>query len=183
MIVEVGTSDFRTEAGKVDGLFIEPVKYYFDRLPECRKLNVAVSDYVGTNTMYFLSDEQIKEYNLPDWVRGCNSFGSIHPTVSKLMCENGIKNCSTQDVDVFPLVTLLERENIQHIDLLKIDTEGHDCIILNHFIKNWKYDMVKKIQFENNVLSNPDEVYKLVGFLLEIGYKCRQVKFDMICEL
>ena len=43
MIVEIGTSDFRTKAGEVDGLFIEPVKSYFDRLPDCNKENIAIS--------------------------------------------------------------------------------------------------------------------------------------------
>ena len=39
-IVEIGTSDFRTEAGKTNGLFIEPIKEYFDRLPKCLKENI-----------------------------------------------------------------------------------------------------------------------------------------------
>ena len=57
MIIEIGTSDFRTQAGKVDGIFIEPVKYYFDRLPECRKENIAISNYEGEIDIYYLTHE------------------------------------------------------------------------------------------------------------------------------
>ena len=81
MIIEIGTSDFRTQAGKRDGLFIEPVKEHFDRLPICRKENVAISNKEGSIEIYFIPDRLIKQHNLPNWVRGCNSIGKIHPSI------------------------------------------------------------------------------------------------------
>ena len=68
MIIEIGTSDFRTSAGIRDGLFIEPVKYYFDRLPRCRKENVAISNQEGEIDVYYMTEEDIKENNLPYWI-------------------------------------------------------------------------------------------------------------------
>ena len=83
MIIEIGTSDFRTEAGKVEGLFIEPVKEYFDRLPNCNKENVAVSNIEGEIDIYYIPSETIYNKLLPNWLRGCNSVGKIHPTIVK----------------------------------------------------------------------------------------------------
>ena len=96
MIIEIGTSDFRTQAGQVDGVFIEPVKYYFDRLQQLAldRLsetggisaghnthfeNVAISDYEGEGFVYSASQwvlDQLPQYS---WMRGCNSFGKPHP--------------------------------------------------------------------------------------------------------
>lgn len=182
MIVEVGTSDFRTQAGKEDGLFIEPVKYYFDRLPGCNKVNVAISNYEGYNHVYFLSEKAIERYNLPKWVRGCNSIGDIHPTVDRLMTEKGIGSCCIEVVEVKRLHTVIAEAGITEYDHLKIDTEGHDCVILNDYLDNTTF-YPKKITFESNALSDKTEVAKLVDRLSAIGYSCKQVTFDIVCEL
>ena len=69
MIVEIGTSDFRTLAGEKDGLFIEPISEYFDRLPNCKKENVAVSDYEGEIDIYYIPSHVIQRENLPNWLQ------------------------------------------------------------------------------------------------------------------
>lgn len=182
MIVEVGTSDFRTEAGKQDGLFIEPVKYYFDRLPDCRKLNIAVSNEVGVTFCTYLTLEDIQQFELPDWVRGCNRLGGIHPTVEKLLIGKGISLdvIRRQEVQIDTLVNILEREKIFEIDFLKIDTEGHDCVILEYFFENWKHRMPDKIQFEANVLSDVTEVGWIIDLAQPHGYFATRVKTDII---
>jgi hypothetical protein len=87
MTIEIGTSDFRTQAGLVEGIFIEPVKYYFDRLPVCNKMNVAVSNTDGEINIYYIPAEVIEQHNLPKWLRGCNSVNEIHQTVKHLKLE------------------------------------------------------------------------------------------------
>ena len=178
MIVEVGTSDFRTLAGKVDGLFVEPVKEYYDRLPKCRKEQVAVSNYEGEIAIYYVPSKVIEEKNLPAWYRGCNSVGKIHPTVAA--AGHGAL-CVKDTVSVVRIKSLLEKHNITHIDLLKIDTEGHDAIILNDFLDTVKF-LPKVIQFENNSLSEKKEVTPLVVRLQKLGYNCSQVRTDMVCK-
>jgi len=184
MIVEIGTSDFRTQAGKEDGLFIEPVKYYFDRLPECNKVNVAISNYVGTDRMYYLDDKLINEYKLPAWVRGCNSLGKIHPTIEAMFIDKNIPliYVKYETIQIKQLHTVIAEAGITEYDHLKIDTEGHDCIILNDYLDNTTFHP-KRITFESNALSDKAEVAKLVGRLTAIGYTCKQVNFDMVCEL
>jgi len=178
-IVEIGTSDFRTEAGKKNGLFVEPIKEYYDKLSKCLKENVAVSNYEGEIDIYYIPSERIKEYGLPDWLRGCNSVNKPHKTV----VEGGwFEHTFIETVPVVRIKTLLQKHGITEIETLKIDTEGHDCVILNDFLDTCSI-LPRTIQFENNSLSNQEEVIKLCDRLHQKGYKTSQVKFDMICEL
>lgn len=184
MIVEVGTSDFRTQAGKEEGLFIEPVKYYFDRLPECNKVNIAISNESGFIEVFYVDDAVIQEFMLPNWVRGCSCIGDLHPTVESMFIERGIplSRIKVQSVKVEQLHTVIAQSGIVEYDHLKIDTEGHDCIILNDYLDETNF-FPRKITFENNALSDVVEVKKLVKRLNGHGYKCKQVNFDMVCEL
>jgi FkbM family methyltransferase len=179
MIVEIGTSDFRTEAGKQHGLFVEPVKEHFDRLPDnCLKENVAVSNYTGEIDIYYIPDEAIKRRNLPNWVRGCNRIGAPHKTT---VAQWG-SLITSHTVPVVRIADLLAKHNILEIDHLKIDTEGHDCVILNDFLDTCSM-LPNMITFENNTLSDPTEVNNVVQRLKAKGYKCEQVNFDMVCRL
>lgn len=180
MIIEIGTSDFRTQAGIANGIFIEPVKEYFDRLPEnCTKENVAISDYEGEIDIHYIPSETIKKHNLPYWLRGCNSVNSIHPTILKMGWK---KHAVFTKVPVVRIKSIVDKYNINEIDILKIDTEGHDCVILNDFLDTVNI-LPGQIQFENNVLSDKEQVSAVCDRLEKLGYKCKQVKFDMICEL
>jgi len=179
MIVEIGTSDFRTQAGKEHGLFVEPVKEHFDRLPNCLKENVAVSNYEGEIDIYYIPSKVINSENLPNWVRGCNSVNEPHPSLVELGYSDYIK---VDKVKVVRIKSLIDKHKIIFIDLLKIDTEGHDCIILNDFLDT--VDIKPKvIQFESNVLSKQIDIINVVKRLEVYGYKCSQVKHDMICRL
>ena len=179
MIIEVGTSDFRTQAGKVEGLFIEPVKEHFERLGDCLKENVAVSNYEGEIDIYYIPSKVIEKNKLPNWVRGCNSVNEPHQTIT----EMGWGQYVVKDtVKVVRIASLIAKHGINQIDFLKIDTEGHDTIILNDFLDTVDI-LPNKIQFECNILSNTTDVIKTVNRLHQLGYKCTQVKDDMVCVL
>jgi len=55
---------------------------------------------------------------------------------------------------------------------LKIDTEGHDLIILNQFIDliSQKKIFVRRILFESNSLSSVDDQNKSIDNLKRLGY-------------
>jgi FkbM family methyltransferase len=179
MIIEIGTSDFRTQAGKRDGLFIEPVKEHFNRLPICRKENVAISNEEGSIEIYYIPLSLIQKHELPNWIRGCNSIGKIHPTIVDYGYEQYVK---VDIVKVVRIASLIKKYDIRKVDILKIDTEGHDTVILNDWLDT--VDIFPTVvQFENNSLSNTEEVNKIVYRLQKIGYECEQVEFDMVCKL
>ena len=177
MIIEVGTSDFNTLAGKEHGIFIEPIKHYYDNLHNCIKENVAISNYNGTATMYYIPIELIEQHSLPRWVKGCNSIHIPHKSLNEYS-----KYIRYYDVEVCRLIDIINKHNVTHIDYLKIDTEGHDCIILNDFLDTSNIKPIK-IQFEVNELSNKESVNELVKRLTSLGYKCTMQRTDMVCTI
>lgn len=179
MIIEIGTSDFGTQAGKKEGIFIEPILEHFNRLPNCKKENVAISNFEGKIDMYYIPSDVIEKNNLPQWVRGCNSVNNVHPQIVKKGWEKFIiKNT----VNVVRILSIIEKYKLESIDFLKIDTEGHDCVILNDFLDTVKI-LPKKIKFECNVLSNKNDVDNMVSRLEKLGYRCKKTTTDMICTL
>ena len=184
MIIEIGTSNFRTMAGKKDGLFIEPVKSYFDSLPDCRKENVAISDFEGEVLMFYMNPEDIDKHKLPQWLKGCNMIGEPHPSMLKVLKEEkkGLSIIKCDKVKVVRIKSLIDKHNIKKIQMLKIDTEGHDCIILNDFLDTVNI-LPRIIQFENNELSDQKEIKAVTKRLKERGYRMQYTKGDIICRL
>lgn len=169
--VEIGTSDFDTEIQKADGkigLSIEPIKYYLDRLPDkpnCTKLNLAVSDHAGTCKVNYLSEEEIQKYQFPWWVRGCNTINSYHPQVAEICRNMGFDISRVITSDTVEVVTLFKiLSELSGVYFLKIDTEGHDVVILSQFAKDIKNNAMfpHVIQFESNHHTNQDDVTRVI---------------------
>lgn len=192
--IEIGTSDFATEIEKKDekvGISIEPIKYYLDRIPNkqnCIKLNMGISNYNGTCIVNYLSENTIQKYNFPSWVRGCNSINSYHKTVSKL-CEDrciDIANISEKDsVDVMTLHQIMNKMSVGGVYFLKIDTEGHDTVILKQFYEEIQHNMYLPhvIQFESNVLSDVEDVNHIINLFSKKGYDLIEKNHDTILKL
>jgi hypothetical protein len=192
--IEIGTSDFETEIEKLDkkiGLSIEAVKYYIDKLPNksgCIKINNGVSNFNGTITINYLTVENIKKYNLPNWVRGCNSVNHCHPTVSRLLLDKGIQIqdvVTNYTVPCKTLIFILNEYNTQGLYLLKVDTEGHDSIILEHFLKNNESNnlLPHKIIFESNVLTTRKDVNNIINISEKLGYELFSRGHDTVLKL
>lgn len=190
--IEVGTSDFDTEIEKKDdkvGVSIEPIKHYLDRLPNkrgCRKLNIGISDYTGTCDVNFVSEEMIHKLGFPEWVKGCNCINSYHKTVSRLCVDKSIDIASittTQTVPVRTLFDVMQSLDFDGVYLLKIDTEGHDVVILKKFVQEFNGDkkfLPHVIQFESNVLTQTEEVDETIGLLASIGYDLIEKGHDTV---
>jgi FkbM family methyltransferase len=179
--IEIGTSDFDTEIQKNNmkrGISIEPIKYYLNRLPNkenCIKLNMGISNYTGTCIVNYLSEKTINQYNFPDWVRGCNSINSYHKTVNTICKEKGINIESIIEKDEVNVTTLYQIMNqlcIGGVYFLKIDTEGHDAVILKKFyeeIKNTMY-LPHVIVFESNVLTSDEDINEIINLFKKKSY-------------
>lgn len=180
--IEIGTSDFDTFIQTTNessiGISIEPIKYYLDNLPNkknCIKENVAISNYNGKINIYYVPVENIKKYELPKWVRGCNSVNQMHPTVKDILIDNNLdpeEIFSVDTVNVCQLHDIIKKYNVSGIYHLKIDTEGHDTIILNNYLDNIHNNnlLPHKILFESNKLTNPLSIKNTIDRLVNIGY-------------
>lgn len=181
--IEIGTSDFRTLIGKNNGvgISIEPIKGYLDNLPEddnVIKLNCGISNYIGETKIYYVKPDDILKNKLPNWVRGCNSINNPHPTILNLL---GDKHDDIITIDIVKIINwekLINDYNIETIDLLKIDTEGHDAIILKDYYDNCLNNtklLAKKIIFENNILSDTTLVDNVINLFKNIGYSGKPI--------
>ena len=192
--IEIGTSDFDTEIQKNDnkiGLSVDAVKYYIDNLPDktgCIKINNGISNFNGEITINYISIENIKKYNLPHWVKGCNSVNHYHPTVTKLFLKQGLQIediATSYKVPCKTLLFLLSEYDVDGFYLLKIDTEGHDSIILEHFLENNKNNKLfpHKIIFESNRLSSKKDIKNIIKISQKIGYDLISSGIDTILKL
>jgi FkbM family methyltransferase len=179
--IEIGTSDFSSLIEEADnttiGISIEPIKYYLDRLPNpigVKKLNCAVSldGKLGQAKLYYIPDKRIKKYNLPWWIRGCNSINNYHPKHQELKIQHLV---TVIEVNTIPLADILQEHNVEEIKILKIDTEGADCFILQSFIATLqirpKLFWPKQIQFESNSLTETSVIDETVTLYTNLGYK------------
>jgi FkbM family methyltransferase len=186
--IEIGTSDFRTLIQTCNdneiGLSIEPIKMYLDNLPNkpnVTKVNCAISNENGSIDVYYVKPDDIIKYNLPHWVRGCNSINKPHPTVLNLLGNKHDIVITKESVKVLNWLKLIEMYHIETIGYLKIDTEGHDGLILDDYYKVCLNDnklLANTIIFENNILSNSELNNIVINNFLKLGYKGEKIGED-----
>jgi glycosyltransferase involved in cell wall biosynthesis len=187
--IEIGTSDFQTEIqcamGKT-GISVEPVKRYLDALPDVEgvtKVHGAISDYDGWINVYSVDP---KKYGFPEWVRGCNSVNGYHPTVLKLVLEKRLDEREVFTVDRVPVMTfstLIKKHNVRGCRHLKIDTEGHDVVILNSYLEcvtRGEFLLADTLSFEANELTPKQITDNMIERLKTFGYKTFRREGDNI---
>lgn len=163
--VDIGTCDFdySNHHGDSTILLVEPLQMYLDNIAEKNnriKANYAISNYNGVGKIYYVDGDDLKAHDLPYHLRGCNSFNDNHVTMlQELQSKNLLHLYKTVEVNVITFEKLLELYDITSIGKLKIDTEGHDHIILKtiyDYIVDSSFS-IKQIQYEyyaNNVFKN-----------------------------
>jgi len=189
--IEIGTSDFWTLIETSDdstiGFSIDPLQMYLDNLPN--KLNVqkcclAITgkcEENATTDVYFISREKIIDHQLPDWFAGCNTIGKYHPLHIQ---HNVTEHVSKLTVSMMSLGDFYNLYQICGCKFLKIDTEGHDVVILDEFANYLKEKgssyYPKKIQFESNELSDPEKVKEIIFKYVDIGYIVESSGYDTV---
>ena len=194
--VEIGTSDFDTEiqlAGENDvGLSIDPMQFYLDRLPNkpnCIKYNAAVSNKSGETEVHYIPLDIIKKYRLNDCLRGCNYIGEKHIGMANEVKKSGYDLDDLIVSKTVPMVSfheLVEKFKIGGIHYLKIDTEGHDPVILGDYcdlIESRPELKAHRIRFESNLLVSRVDLTKIVRRLFSFGYLLIYSLDDTILQL
>jgi hypothetical protein len=187
--IEIGTSDFDTllqECKSEIGLSIEPLKIYLDNLPNkdtVIKVNCAVSDKDGMVDVYWIDPKDIVNYNLPDWLKGCNSIIEPHPSAIKELKNRNLEHIyKKSECKCLTWNSIVNIYDIKEVEYLKIDTEGHDCVIINNILDS-NILLPKKILFENNILSDKNYVDETLEKLKKYGYSIiNQRDFDILVE-
>jgi hypothetical protein len=189
--LEIGTSDWETLCQECTdtekGMSVEAVKTYIDALPNRSnviKVHAAVTANRTSETIdvYYIPENVIKQLGVCWWVKGCNSIGTYHPY------HRGYEKYVT--IDKVPLLNideLLISHNIRGIKYLKIDTEGHDCVImdglLDYLLTTPKEYYPRKIMFETNQHGVAPEVDNVINKACKLGYVLMYRGFDTIIEI
>lgn len=184
--IEIGTADFDTEIQKHNGrigISVDPIQEYLDNLPNVsnvQKVCCGISNK-NFNTVVYKPD---LPSNHPNWVRGCVSI--IHPhkhfinhcTLSNLDYNNYMK---TIKVDIISVSDFIKKYHIESVDYLKIDTEGHDCIILNAWLDECSSNkslLPKHILFETKDLTDTNQILSTRDRLKSLNYNIIIHEYD-----
>ena len=167
--IEIGSCDFRTLNHLSDhgwlGIIVDPVKKYLDNLdrkPNVVYENVAISDKRGALDLYQFREDLInKDYDFA-------GMSTIHPIEENLHLMDKIS------VEAITYQDLIERNGIERVDFLKIDTEGHDLTILKTVIFDGPL-RPQIIKVEHEYCSD----IEMKEFLEERGYYVEVEKYDM----
>lgn len=193
--VDIGTSDFDTSAVYAPAskiLLVEPLDFYlntFANLENVELCNCAVGAEDSEIDVYYLTEDKIKQYGLPDWLRGCNSVGRPHKLAEELFQTNNISmdELNVRKVPIITFRTLCERYNIGSIGTLKLDTEGHDHHILPEVFRFANFNEIYTIIVEyqeyagnTGILDNWFKIFNTLGYeatkFTPIDYKLEKKK-------
>lgn len=194
--VDIGTSNFDTSADLLSDdtaiLLVEPLNFYLDYFKgkdNVKLCNCAISNTSGTELIYFLPEEYInKHFSDKKWLRGCNSIGHAHPLLIQEMQNIGLDIQEIQK-KVIDKITFTQMCNIYYIDSigrLKIDTEGHEYLILPSILQHIKNGMnIHSLFIESPSPIVPDysfvkdEFEKLIVDFEKLGYKRTNHEMDV----
>lgn len=185
--IDIGTSDFDyTIPQPLEyGIYIEPLDFYLDSIPEypnCFKENCAISDSNDFIEIYYVKPEDIKKYNLPNWFRGCNSVLQPHPTVNNILKEKKLdisKIVNKKKIKSLNISDIYLKYNVTSVDIIKIDTEGHDCHIVRQILESHIHPKI--IFFEINELSDNSLVENTVNLLSKNNYEQKSEQHANTC--
>lgn len=120
---------------KTKSILVEPIRKYFEQLKKNYDgytnvyfENSAIDDMKSDIYLFKVSNKYIDKYD--EHVRGINSFNKKH------LLKHGVKNShiETEKINIISIIDLLKKYNINNLDLLFIDAEGHDANIIIDFL-------------------------------------------------
>ena len=143
--IEIGANDGSAHdhlgplirGGRWCGIMVEPVPYVFERLQRnygdidrVALANVAISDGDGRMPFWHLAEAEPGDAQLPDWYDELGSFSrdTILGHADRIPDIEQRLRCT--EVPTVTFDTLCETHGVEGVDLVLVDTEGHDWEIV-----------------------------------------------------
>lgn len=172
-------------ANHLAGIVVEPLPDVFERLchtyrrhPQIRKLNMAVHEELAQVTLYRPDPARSSSKSgIASLSRERHEFTHSHTGI-------GADDIVSVEVPAISLPKLLDQENVDHLDLLQIDTEGHDMKILAGL--DFARCRPSIIHFEHGVYSGVparDELRETLLRLYDQGYSIAMERVDALAWL
>lgn len=160
------------------GLFVEPIKYQFDRLKQfhdslnyahsCKYENCAISEHNGSIQMLTIDTGAIERGEIHPCFGG---MSAVYPPRNGLASEGDAavvaKYGKVLDVPCKTLQTVLDKHQISHIDIIQVDTEGWDWKILKQLdFSRYRPKLIRSeyINLDEN------EKHEIIKFFSDRGY-------------
>lgn len=173
--IEIGTCDYDTLLEQLGdektGISVEPIKDYLGKLPNKKnviKVNAAISSEDKDIDLFYVPPENQIKYNIP-FTKGWGTVEKPHKGHGDPapLLKNGI--LKKTKIKSLTFKTLCETYGVESVSWVKIDTEGHDCIVVESILAH-KEVKPQKISFEQTHCDKSQlEATKNKLFLL--GYK------------
>ncbi len=185
--VQIGVNDGSTEdpihrhiiLGKWAGILVEPLEEEFTKLKKQHKNNprlifenVAIADKRGKRPFFFI--DKLKN-DVPYWVSKLSSFDPTIPAQVKELYPHAV--VSSKDIDCMTVNDLLEKNKVNHVDLLLTDTEGFDFEILKTV--DWSRINPEIVVFEHRHL-DPSDMAAALKMLQDQGYAIFKDEYDTV---
>ena len=161
VFIEIGSCDFDTcldlvNTGEWTGVMVEPSPPYFKNLEKLVKAspygnnvhleNTAITDYMGKIDFTVAKDMTCEEGNdVNGWVRGISSVSATNHKGERML-DKPVNQKFIDYHTTVPCMTLnalISKYKYEHINYLKIDTEGHELNILEAYDWDIKPDLIK----------------------------------------
>lgn len=175
--LEIGTCDWDVMSltkPNLKGIIVEPISCYLNNIPLNKNVirkKCAISTNNREDFMYYIPPTTIENKNIINCFRGMNRLSEYHMGhKSEKLTEFVVK----EKCEVLTYFTLIKELNVNYIEFLKIDTEGHDCDIINNILDELSYNdnyvLPKYIYFENNGLCDISVRTNTIYRLIQNGY-------------
>jgi FkbM family methyltransferase len=190
--LEIGTSNFETLIQTCRdeelGMSVEPLLFYLNELPDrknVKKIHAAITHNKNSETIqiFYIPPNIVDQHGLPQWFKGCNKIDDYHPLHIQHTVQHLVK---IESVPLLNLEELMLAHNIQKIKFLKIDTEGHDAVILkglyDFIIKKGRQHCPASIKFESNENTPKAVVEEIITMFATLGYSVVSRGHDTLLE-
>lgn len=173
---------------QLPGLLIEPLPEMFGLLkktyrgcPNLSFANLAIDVEVGERTMNRISEAAVQQHDLESWAVGLSSFYDDRNALGgNFIDEETFTRIAPfieqRTVATAPLHRVLADRGIGRVDILQIDTEGHDYQVLRTFPFDLCIPMIIHLEFYNLPRSEKIATLKL---LEDKGYAYRIESKDL----
>jgi len=167
------------------GVLVEPIPYISRKLAgnyrdgsRFKIEQAAITKFSGMARMYCVAENATdsKGQSLASWISGIGSFDREH--LSKHLSAELQGTIQAVDVPCFTFKELLARNQLPRLDLVHVDTEGHDFMIIQQIDFNrWR---PKIVLFEHKHLQQ-SEKEEARRFVINKGYQVWAYDSDFLC--
>tara|TARA_B100000676_G_scaffold211881_1_gene208229 strand:+ start:72 stop:755 length:684 start_codon:yes stop_codon:yes gene_type:complete len=205
-VVQIGANDGqmadpihqKVKAHKWSGVFVEPVKYLYERLQknyegfgtDLKFENSVITNFTGVVDFNQFPQEFEDDSEFPFWANGMGSL--LEPFSSPAHTNLKTKNFKMvkRKTPCLTFTDLLNKYEVKKIDLLQIDVEGYDGELLAGI--DFSHIKPKYIRYEDKHIdtafkdgltkvSSDGVISHLIGCGYEVGERTNG--FDRVCRL